>query len=174
MDRTRKPPSRRPSKSSAAPDDQQLMQALTALWLKTKHTQDQEANREAIFSTWFQDLSRWPIRHVVVVLSHLASTEEWWPAWCAVEQQLPRPADAIGYDNPWLRIQSASVRAWAQDVAKAYRDEHPGAAKAALIGQATNMALRMGDGIVGPAGLPAWDGQACHKKVKKHRHGKAA
>ena len=174
MDGRRKPPSKRQPRSSDVPDDERLMAALTSLWLKTKHTPDQEASREGIFSTWYQDLSRWPVRQTLVVLNQLASTEEWWPAWSMVEQQLPTPQDRIGYDNPWDRIKGRSVRSWAEDVARAYLSEHRGADRWKLTQQATHVALNDGSGGVGTVGMPFWSGEDCLRKVREYRKGRAA
>lgn len=174
MDGRRKPYSKRPPKSSTEPDESRLMKAITKLWLRTKHTSDQEANREAIFSTWFQDLSQWPIRQTEAVLHQLADDQEWWPAWSTVRAALPAPGNQIGYDSPWARIKSASVRSWAEGVARAYRDQHPQADRASLIGQATALVMRDGEGSVAVDGGPVWDGQTCLRRERAARTGQAA
>ncbi len=103
--------SKRPQGSLSEPADQRLMIAVTKLWLRTRHTADQETQREEIFSLWLKDLSHWSTGQTIPVLTQLAVTEEWWPAWKTVVEQLPAPDKAISYENPWRPIMATSVRA---------------------------------------------------------------
>ncbi|MGH1478792.1 MAG: hypothetical protein ACRBM6_08730 [Geminicoccales bacterium] len=94
-----KPYSKQRPKSSTEPEDERLLKAITRLWLKTKHTADQEAQREAIFSLWLTDLSNWPVRQTEAVLNRIADSEAWWPAFSMVADALPSPTNAISYDS---------------------------------------------------------------------------
>ncbi len=170
-------PSKQRPRSSNEDDDSRLLKAITRLWLKTKHTADQETQREEIFSLWLTDLSNWPVRQTEAVLNQMASSQEWWPAWTTVVEALPSPTNAIGYENLWARIRRGSVRDWAKQVASAYIEDHcrqrgqrlDSSDHWRLTNQASHLALGDGVGTIGVECGVLWSGEKCLQAVGSRR-----
>jgi len=167
------PPIRSDESTAADRGEQLVMLAILKLWSRTKHTKDQEKDRDAIFELWTDDLLDWSPALVVDALEKLGETCEWWPAWSQAVDALPSKSAplALGYDDPWERIRATSVLEWARRITEQYRGvmtthvRRTGAAdRQKILFQALDLALGKRRDIGLPDG-PVWDAVECLRRV---------